>query len=266
MNQERSPFLDDLWHKGQALEARDRQVWFINVIVLFVVTAGFGALILPNVAWREGYLRIGGRHVPELLFGCFAVIVLFNVVALFRQWVSRLTREELFRLLIRSEWSEKRPFIDPLTEVFSRRYMDQLLSQEVLRTDRRGTKLTFLFIDVDGFKSVNKRFGHLIGDRLLSRVGHLLKETFRGSDTVTRYGGDEFLVVMPETNQEQAERAVERLLVQVDHWNRENSMVGYKLSFSCGLATYVKGANVQEVLEAAQRGMHLHRTRQPAVR
>ncbi len=257
--------MDEVWKKAQTLEAQDHQLWLIHALVTLTVVVGFAVLVLPNVRWTLGTVQFDGRHVPELLFGFFALILLFNIYALWQQWVFRSTREELLRTLIRSESVEKRPLVDALTQVFSRRHLDVVLAREVSRAHRRGTSLTFLMIDVDGFKSVNARFGHLIGDRVLSRVGQLLKETFRGSDTITRYGGDEFLVVMPETSEQQAERPVERLLVNVDHWNRENAMAGFKLSLSCGLASYTKGGEVKEALEAASQRMILHRAAHSAL-
>ncbi len=259
MDHQETTFVDEVWRKAQTLEARDHQLWLIHALVILVVVVGFGALILPNVRWNLGTLVINGRHVPELLFGFFALILFFNIYALWQEWVLRSTREELLRTLIRSESIVKRPLIDPLTQVFSRRYLDVTFAREVSRADRGGTSLTLLMIDVDGFKSVNARFGHLTGDRVLSRVGQLLKETFRGADTILRYGGDEFLVVMPQTDEQQAQRPVERLLVNVDHWNRENAMAGYKLSLSCGLATYTRGGSAKEALEVASQRMKLSR-------
>ncbi len=257
MDHQDTTLVDEVWRKAQSLEARDAQLWSLNVLVILAVVVGFVAVVLPNVRWNLGTVQLGGQHIPELLLGLLAVILLFNMYALWRQRELRSTRMELVRILVRSGSAERRPLVDPLTEVFNRRYLDQFLAPEVGRTDRRGGSLTFLLIDVDGFTSLNARFGHLIGDRVLSRVGQLLKETFRGSDTLIRNGSDEFLVLMQETNEQQAQRALERLLMRVDDWNRENAIGGFKLSFSCGLATYTRGADIKEVLETANQRMRL---------
>ncbi len=259
MNRQETTLVDEVWKKGQALEARDTQLWSLNVLVILAVVVGFAVLVLPNVRWNLGALQLEGQHVLELLFGLFAVVIIFNICVLWQQWGFRSTRAELFRILVRSESMETRPWVDPLTEVFNRRYLDMFLTQEARRVDRSRASLTFLLIDVDAFKSVNARFGHLIGDRVLSNVGQLLKETFRGSDIIIRHGGDEFLVVMHDTNEQQAQRALERLLIRVDEWNRENAMGGFKLSFSCGLATYTRGDNIKEVLETAYQRMSLQK-------
>ncbi len=241
------------------MEGRDHQLWSINVLVGMAVAAGFLGFLLPHILWKLTMLRVEGQNIRQFFYGFVVLFVLFEIYMLGERGTLRSAREELFGLLVRSEASKEHFVVDPLTEVFSRSYLEQFLIGEVSRADRRGTKLTFLLIDVDDFKSVNARFGYLIGDRLLSRVGQLLRGTFRRSDLIARYGGDEFLVVMHDTTEAQAERAIERLMVRVDRWNPENAFAGYKLSFSCGLATYTKGTNLREALEAAHQTMLLHK-------
>jgi diguanylate cyclase (GGDEF)-like protein len=143
-----------------------------------------------------------------------------------------------------------------LTETFNRRYLDQILPKEVSRADRRESSLALAVIDVDDFKSVNTRFGHPVGDRVLTEVAELLKKLFRASDTVIRYGGDEFLVLMGDTTEQEAEAAVARLHAQVDRWNLTGAIAGYKMGLSCGVAAYSKGANVTEVLQTADDRMY----------
>src|SRR5919197_395042 len=138
--------------------------------------------------------------------------------------------------------------------VLGRRALDQMLDKEVARSNHTGSALTVLMLDIDNFTSINTRVGQSAGDRLLSEAARLLKNTFRGSDMVFRYGGDEFLVVMPDTTEQQAERAVARLLTEVDRWNAENRSPE-ELALSCGLASYVTGARIADVLATVSRRM-----------
>jgi diguanylate cyclase len=117
-----------------------------------------------------------------------------------------------------------------------------MLDKEVARANRTGSALTVPVLDVDNFKSINTRIGQLASDRALGETARLLKNTFRGSDMVFRYGGDEFGVVMRDTTEQQAERAVARLLTEVDRCNAENRAAD-ELALSCGSASYVTGAH-----------------------
>lgn len=262
MDREETTRTAELQREIRGLDDKDLQLWSMGLLVIVVLAAGFAALVLPNVMWNLRILRVDGRYLPQLFFGFVVLIVLFNIYALQRRRLHQRTRDELVRELVRREAAEKLSLVDPLTELYNRRYLDQIMPRELSRADRLGTPLTFLMLDVDNFKSVNTRFGHLRGDRVLSEVAQLLKRTFRTSDTVVRYGGDEFLVVMTETNETQAQPALERLLQQVDRWNRANSGEGFTLSLSCGLAAYSKGENAADVLHAADQRMYVHKARQ----
>lgn len=253
------PRMEELRKEIQALEGRDLQLWSIGLLVLLVVAAGFVAVIWPNLMWDLGVLKLDGRYVPQLLFGFVVLIVLFNVYTIQQRQIVRNARDELIRQMLRSEAAERLSLVDPLTETFNRRYLDEILPKEVSRADRRGTDLSVAIIDVDGFKSVNTRFGHLVGDKVLTEVAHLLKRVFRASDTVIRYGGDEFLVLMADTNEQEAEAAVARLQTRVEEWNQLNTIAGYRMGLSCGIAAYTKGASLAQVLEAADSRMYSHK-------
>jgi len=258
--------LGDVSRLMRSVEGRDLELWAIGLLVFIVLSAGFIALILPNWMWGLGSFRIEGRYLPQLMFGLIVLIILFNAYIIQQRRALRRTREQLVYELIRREAAEKLSLVDPLTEVYNRRFLDQVIEKEISRADRRGTDLTFLVVDVDQFKSVNSRFGHLVGDKLLKQVAEVLKSTFRASDTVVRFGGDEFMVVLTETNDAQGQLAVARLLKRVDRWNRENSGAGFEMSLSCGLASYAKGTDPKEVIHAADERMYSHKARHAAAR
>jgi diguanylate cyclase (GGDEF)-like protein len=262
---EAEPRTARLQQEIRALEGRDLQLWSIGLLMLVVVAAGFIALILPNVMWNMGELRVAGRYLPQLFFGFISLIVLFNVYAFHQRHLMTVTREELVRQLVRSEAAEQMAMIDPLTGVFNRRYLDEVLPKEVSRTKRLKSQLSFAMIDVDGFKSVNTRFGHVVGDQVLTEVAHLLKAHFRLSDSVVRYGGDEFLVVMSDTDEHGAQVSVERLQEAVERWNAAAAIAGYKMSLSCGVAAFADAASASEVIEAADQKMYFQKLRNSPV-
>ena len=250
-----------LWQEIRSLDGRDFQIWGIGLLIVVVMAAGFAALVLPNIMWHWTSLRVDGRYLPQLLSGFIVLVTLFNLYAFSQRRLLHNAREELVRQLIRGEVAEKMSLIDPMTEVFNRRYLDEIIPTEVSRADRLGAPFSLLMLDLDNFKSVNTRFGHLVGDQILKEVALLLRLTFRPSDVIIRYGGDEFLVLLPGTTEEQAERAVQRLFEVVDRWNGENASMGYKMGLSWGVATFRKGAKVAQVFEAADQKMFQFKAR-----
>uniref|UniRef100_E6PIP0 Diguanylate cyclase n=1 Tax=mine drainage metagenome TaxID=410659 RepID=E6PIP0_9ZZZZ len=100
---------------------------------------------------------------------------------------------------------------DPLTGLANRTLLAQRLEREIVRTKRNGGELGILFLDLDGFKSVNDRFGHAVGDRILAEVGHRLVGVVRGDELVARIGGDEFVVVLNDLRSDSLDRCTARI-------------------------------------------------------
>jgi len=261
MDSDRARRRQELQREIQSLDGRDYQLWSITALLFLVLAGGFIALVWPNLMWELGTLEAKGRYLPQLFFGFAALVVLFNVYILEQRRSLRRTRGELLRQLIHTETLEELAMVDPLTETYNRRSMDDFISKEVSRADRLGTELALLMIDLDQLRHVNARFGHLIGDHLLTETAAALRATFRKSDTLIRYGGDEFLVVMPEASQQQAQLAVGRLLERVDIWNHAHPDIGYQMALSCGLAAYRKGMDMKDVLAAADKSMYEDKAR-----
>jgi diguanylate cyclase (GGDEF)-like protein len=245
----------DLQRELDSLSDRDWQLWSICALMIVVVLIGLAAFVLPNIVGAEVVMHTDHRYLPQLFFGLITLIILFNVYILDQKRTLDRTRSRLLRELLESQKARETALVDPLTSVFNRRYLDEICPREISKAARAGTELSFLIIDIDGFKEVNTRFGHLGGDQYLRDVATLLKKTFRGSDTVLRLGGDEFMVILPETSNLQAQRAAERLSWETRWWNQAGH-AKYELSFSCGVATYRKGMDIKELMEIADRDMY----------
>jgi len=91
---------------------------------------------------------------------------------------------------------------DPLTGLYNREYMKEFLSKKIEESKRYKFPLSIAMIDIDYFKKINDTYGHLIGDCVLKEIADLLKNNFRDSDVVSRYGGEEILIIMPFTDKE----------------------------------------------------------------
>src|SRR5437899_12249130 len=100
--------------------------------------------------------------------------------------------------------------LDPLTGLFNRRYIEQRLEDEISRSQRHGRALSVILFDLDEFKQVNDTYGHGAGDALLKAFAERLSRATRGSDASARYGGDEFLVVLPGCEPENVQAVLKR--------------------------------------------------------
>ncbi|MBI3940264.1 MAG: PAS domain S-box protein [Acidobacteria bacterium] len=150
---------------------------------------------------------------------------------------------------------------DHLTETYNRYYFDQLLEKELARSQRSGESLSVISIDIDGFKEINDRYGHLVGDRVLQESARILKTSLRNSDTLVRYGGDEFLILLPETDQDEIPHVVRRIEGKLKHWNESETFLDCALSFSVGCATCEEGRDFEKSLKIADQLMYENKNR-----
>jgi diguanylate cyclase (GGDEF)-like protein len=144
---------------------------------------------------------------------------------------------------------------DGLTGVKTHRYLMEALSSEWKRSTRAGRQFSLLLADLDRFKFVNDFFGHLEGDLVLKRVGRILEQNCRASDVVARYGGDEFVILMPESDIEQCHQLAEKLRTTIFG---DPLLRGKNVSASIGIAAFpAHGSTPQELIQIADASMYL---------
>ena len=151
--------------------------------------------------------------------------------------------------------AQEQAITDGLTGIKTHRFFMEALSAEWKRSTRAGRSFSLVLMDLDRFKFVNDFYGHLEGDLVLQRVGYILEQNCRRSDVVSRYGGDEFVILMPETNIEQARQLASKLRswVSSDPLLREKNITG-----SFGIASFpVHGSTPQELIQVADASMYL---------
>lgn len=165
--------------------------------------AGSVASVLAALTCLFAELASGHTHSRPgiFLWNAFILLVFFVVVALLLAALRRSLEHE--RELVR---------VDNLTGALSSRFFRTLIEMEVARSRRSGHPFTIAYLDIDDFKSVNDRFGHSAGDRLLRGVAQYARRTLRGTDVVARLGGDEFAILFPETSPEAARAILKKVM------------------------------------------------------
>lgn len=156
--------------------------------------------------------------------------------------------------LIRSKKElERLSLVDELTQIYNRRAIMEKLQDALLIHERKQRKLSIAMIDIDHFKGVNDRHGHQCGDQILYEVAQLLMEGLRGYDSIGRYGGEEFMLILPETAWEEAARTCERLRQSVADRSFYYSGKVLRLTISIGVATLEvrKRVNADELVRRA---------------
>lgn len=148
-------------------------------------------------------------------------------------------------------------FTDGLTGLYNRRYLMEQIEREFIRAVRSKVSLSLIMFDLDGLKSINDRFGHHEGDVFLREVGRIIKVNTRASDVSARWGGDEFMLLAPETDSNSARKIAERIRVQVEQFRERIDGKGIGITISAGIVSYPTHASaVTELLMKADEAMY----------
>lgn len=164
--------------------------------------------------------------------------------------------EEIKRIRLEEELRQQ-AIHDPLTEVYNRRYFNESLNKEIEQATRYDKPLAFIMLDINRFKEINDRYSHQKGDKVLQEIAKLVTENVRSADTIVRYGGDEFLIMMPETNSE-SKNLVARLEEKLTRWNQHSDLLDFPLTLAIGAAHWSpnQDRDVEVVLKEADKKMY----------
>jgi diguanylate cyclase (GGDEF)-like protein len=222
------------------LKPRSRRYQTASFMAIPIV-AGQDALGVVTLADRRD-----GHPFTRNDLAAARVITALSALALVREQLTRLSHE-----------LSHAAAMDPLTEMFNRRYLHTRLDAELERSRRSGLPTALLMLDVDQFKSVNDQMGHQTGDAVLRKVSEIVRHSVRASDVCTRYGGDEFAIVVSE-NASSAVQTAERIRHRVDafRWETLGLPPGLHVTVSIGVAIGELGEASESLLRRADENLY----------
>ncbi len=222
-----SPFVDNDYRFEIKAPFSPDSSFIQSILCLPLAHAGRKIGVIEILNKSGGSFTPGDRHLLEMLARPLAVAV--NTIYLL-------------------DHAERLTITDDLTKLYNYRYLMQYLEAEVKRCLRYRKRVSLLFIDVDGFKQVNDSFGHLVGSLALAEMGQVLRRITRETDIIGRYGGDEFVVVLPETPLNGALAIAERIRKNVEDYEFVAQDLSIHLTVSLGVANCPKHTMTAEGL------------------
>ena len=188
----------------------------------------------------------------DLLFIGKIIIPFILLLAIFIYFNFKLKKEITKRKEIEQQLSELANK-DSLTNIFNRRKIEELCELELLRTKRYKSDLSIIFFDINSFKIINDTLGHLLGDEVLVKISNIIEKSIRNIDAIGRWGGDEFLIILPETNLSQCKNIVSHLEKQLNELEFSKTI---KVTCSFGIATYEENDTLDSLLKKADESMY----------
>ena len=242
------------------LESQNRDIWVLIIFAAAVLVLGALSLLFPGSFWYQNVLEL--KIPPQVLFVIMMMVTVLGLYMVRREVDVRKLRLLNVQQALTAQTELSASMVDSLTNVFSRGFLRELLQGEIARAERNNRPLGLVMCDVDNFKQVNDRYGHLMGDYVLAQIAGILKSCVRGSDYVVRYGGDEFLLVLSETDESGSQIVVNRIRHKVAEWDRANRLGDFSIGISVGLYQHVPGQSAEQAVAEADVRMYADKQRQ----
>ena len=236
------------------LESQKWEFWVLVVFSSVVLLLGVLSFFFPHRFWLNDGLHVSIS--PQALFVIMVATVLASLVYIRRETEVRGLRLINLHQYLASQEEHAASMIDAVTHVLSRGILRDLMTGEISRAERTNRTLAFIMCDLNNFKQINDVYGHLMGDYVLSQIAAILKSCVRGSDYVVRYGGDEFLLLLPETDEKGGEFVCQRVHSKVSEWDRGNRISDLPISVSLGLHLHTTGQTADKDIAEVDARMY----------
>ena len=221
---------------------------------LAVLTVGCMLAYLSMILLRAEQLGFDDGFRLDLLQWVVVTLTLPLIVSVGTQ--IRYLRQALKSTRYQLQQFEEKAIRDELTGLYNRRQLQTELDQAIALANSHGIAFCLSLIDVDHFKDINDRYGHLVGDLILREFARIARDSIRDSDILGRYGGDEFMQILPDTELKGAVMHAERLRVHSHFLNLHNVMPQKSISLSIGVAQYRPGEDAAALIERADAALY----------
>jgi diguanylate cyclase (GGDEF)-like protein len=244
------------------MERREWWLWSNAVAVIMLLLLAVASFALPALLAESDSSY--SFFLNQAVRGLTALVLLFNFYVVYQQiQINRIRRQLTDQVLavdkveILAQEVYKVAVLDSLTGLFNRRYIERRLADEIARSQRSGRPLTVILFDLDGFKQVNDTHGHAAGDDLLRAFAEKLGKATRGSDVAGRYGGDEFLAILPECRPDEVQYVLKRL----DKFCLQIGAQEQALAYSAGWTNFIAGESPEDLLKRADAALYANKRR-----
>lgn len=253
------------WRSASAMIASDisaepigflQSLWtFAIPVVMLAAIVSFTVFQTKAHTWRKIH-----NSIRDIQPSTTDDLLRFNIenTEIIKNLNKQLTElyQENFRLNSMLQERNRRLMQDTLTGVSNRLAYEERLQQEFKRWNRFNNPLTFLIWDIDHFKKINDQYGHAIGDKVLCDVAKQLSNRIRGTDFLARFGGEEFVMLLPGADIEAASQLADQIRISIAESGLRNAKTHIPITISCGLASFQPGDSVQNVFERADRALY----------
>ena len=207
-------------------------------------------LLSMGITWTINTILNGGPLGDGLIIAIIAPLVIAPLMS----W-------QILGLLVKLDEAERQmqflSHTDELTQTHNRRYFMQYAEQELKRSQRSGEKFAIAILDIDNFKQINDQWGHLVGDHVLREISRVFKAHHRGADVFARYGGDEFIILLPQTNLEQIQSWASRVYTVFAENPIQWKDLQIQPLFSMGIVVFEPGIQeLDELLKQADDALY----------
>ncbi len=255
---EESPDFTRRLHSDLAtVDRQDWQLWILVFSILAILAIGLPFIIYPAVFLGQPSFVIQTEVSAEAVLASLLLIICTIAYFCRQQKQIKKSRYDAINMAVQHELSHAPGWLDHVTQAFNSCALETIITKELKRADRTGAAITFIYVGITESRGPSVRRGHLVGDLILAETASILKRSVRGCDYVIRLAGEEFLVVLVDTDSDGATFVKERFCKQTETWNQSALVPGFTLKLSIGIAAFTTSQSLERAMADAKRFAHV---------